>query len=81
MVLRVPTILTLLLLPVAAAAADLAAYTQDAEAALQRLRGAMMLEMQRAMAAGPASRSRCCAASGPPSATARSPSISCRRSR
>ncbi|GHD62626.1 hypothetical protein GCM10017083_51570 [Thalassobaculum fulvum] len=54
MTLRLPTILALLLLPLAAAAQDLAPYEREAEGVMQRLRGAMMQEMQRAMAQGPA---------------------------
>lgn len=54
MTLRLPTILALLLLPLAAAAQDLAQYEREAESVIQRLRGAMMQEMQRAMAQGPA---------------------------
>lgn len=44
----------LLILPAAAPAQDPASYERSAEAAVQRLRGAMMQEMQRSMAEGTA---------------------------
>ncbi|MEQ9330567.1 DUF3365 domain-containing protein [Thalassobaculum sp.] len=54
MPLYLPALLLVLLLPFAAPARDLSPYEREAEGAIQELRGAMLQEMRRAMAEGPA---------------------------